>query len=88
MSEEVKVEVKEEELEVPGRPQNPDKKGKEESDSAVQFHCGRCGLAESCHYFGREPYFCGNAVRFAENTFVLKDPFSAETFDVRWAIPR
>ena len=82
MSEEVKVEVKEEEHEIPGEAKNPGK-AKEESDSSVLFHCGRCGLTESCHYFGREPYFCGNAVRFAENTFVLKDPFSAETFDVR-----
>ena len=83
MSVEVKSEVKEEE-EVRERERPAGRlKSKREEESAVRFQCGRCGLTEFCHFFGREPYFCGGAVKFAEDTFVLKDPFSAETFDVR-----
>lgn len=82
MSVEAKCEVKEEEEEVREKPAGQSKRKREE-ESAVRFQCGRCGLTEFCHFFGREPYFCAGAVKFAEDTFVLKDPFSAETFDVR-----
>ena len=88
MSVEVKCEVKEEEEErekpvAAAAAGTGRSKAKREEESAVRFQCGRCGLTEICHFFGREPYFCGGAVKFAEDTFVLKDPFSAETFDVR-----
>ena len=80
----VKCEVKEEEEEYERASRREQKaKKREEDSSSVRFQCGRCGLTEFCHFFGREPYFCGGAVKFAEDTFVLKDPFSAETFDVR-----
>ena len=83
MSVDVKCEVKEEE-ELQENPRGKSRGRREEESSSVRFQCGRCGLTEFCHYFGKEPYFCGGAVKFAEDTFVLKDPFSAETFDVRY----
>ena len=86
MSVDVKCEVKEEE-ELQENPRGKSRGRREEESSSVRFQCGRCGLTEFCHYFGKEPYFCGGAVKFAEDTFVLKDPFSAETFDVRY-LPR
>ena len=82
MSVDVKCKVKEEE-ELQENPRGKSRGRREEESSSVRFQCGRCGLTEFCHYFGKEPYFCGGAVKFAEDTFVLKDPFSAETFDVR-----
>ena len=83
MSVDVKCEVKEEE-ELQENPRGKSRGKREEESSSLRFQCGRCGLTEFCHYFGKEPYFCGGAVKFAEDTFVLKDPFSAETFDVRY----
>ncbi len=60
------------------------KRPSDPTDSAdVVFSCGRCGLTESCHYLGREPPFCSDQVRFEEDSFVLRDPFTPEYFDAR-----
>ena len=78
------MEVKEEEE----KPQIEDKghskghsKGPPVAD--VTFTCHRCGLTESCHYFGLEPPFCGDQVKFSEDTFVLRDPFTPEYVDFK-----
>jgi hypothetical protein len=74
-----KVEVKQEDAKVKvGSRPDP------EIPDTVLFACARCGLTEDCHYFGLKPQFCRDQVKFSEDTFVLKDPFTQETFDSRW----
>ena len=42
----------------------------------ITFCCYKCGLQETCQYFGCKPPFVKNQVRFAEDSFVMRDPFS------------
>lgn len=48
----------------------------EEEDEKIQFLCHECKLSELVDYFGKRPTFVKN-IEFLEDTFVMKDPFSA-----------
>ena len=54
-------------------------KGVEKLDASaaeIKFCCFKCGLQETCHYFGRNPPFVSNQIEFVEDSFVMRDPFS------------
>ena len=45
-------------------------------DPEIKFSCFKCGLQETCHYFGRNPPFVAKQIQFTEDTFVMRDPFT------------
>ena len=45
-------------------------------DLEIKFSCYKCGLQEVCHYFGRKPPFVAKQIEFAEDAFIMRDPFS------------
>ena len=55
---------------------NQDKTDVNEHDLEIKFSCFKCGIQEVCHYFGRKPPFVAKQIEFAEDTYVMRDPFS------------
>lgn len=47
-----------------------------EDEKNISFVCNVCQLSEMCHYFGKTPNFVKKQIRFLEDTFVIRDPFT------------